>query len=193
MKKIATRDLILIGLFSAIVIIQTYTPLGYIKLALVDFTLIHITVIIAACLLGAKKGAIVGGVWGITSLILALSSPGILNPIFYNPLVSVFPRILVGFLAGLTFDILNKKQHKPIPESIAALIGTLTNTILVLTFMYIFGRQIILDANIVPQVAAGSDPALVFIFSLIGTNTLFEIVSAMVIVPLVTIPLKKLK
>lgn len=190
-KKLSVRDIALIGLFTAIIIIQTYTPLGYISVLAVSITLIHITVILAACLLGARLGALVGGIWGVTSMIYAFQSAGVLNPIFYNPLVSVLPRILVGFIAGLLFRSLFKRTNTATAGSIAAFAGTLTNTVLVLSGMYFFGRDIIAAAFNMTTSQAG-DPVLTFIFSLVGLNTLLELAAAVIIVPALLVPLKKL-
>lgn len=189
-KKLSVRDIALIGLFTAIIIIQTYTPLGYISVLAVSITLIHITVILAACLLGPRLGALVGGIWGVTSMIYAFQSAGVLNPIFYNPLVSVLPRILVGLVSGLVFQAIFKRSNTATAGSIAALAGTLTNTILVLSGMYFFGRDIIAAAfNMTTQ---AGDPVLTFIFSLVGLNTLLELIASSIIVPALLVPLKKL-
>ncbi|MBF0781000.1 MULTISPECIES: ECF transporter S component [unclassified Granulicatella] len=190
-RRISTRDLVLIGLFSAIILIQTYTPLGYITIGDVAVTLIHITVIIAACILGTRLGTLIGLVWGITSFIFALQTPGLLNPLFYNPLISIVPRALVGFLAGLIFNLLVTKCKTPLSAGFAAVVGTLTNTILVLGGFYVFGYQLIFGAN--PVAASGGvDPVLAFIFFIAGRNGLLELAAAVIVVPLVVIPLKKL-
>lgn len=192
-NKTNIKNLVLIGLFSAIIILQTYTPvLGYIKLfGLVDFTIIHITVILAACLLGPLFGSIIGGVWGVTSMIYAYSSAGILTPLFYNPLISVVPRILVGFIAGLLYHLLSQKLPGKLNGIIAAAVGTLTNTTLVLGGFYFFGHAFIVKAlNLATN--SPSDPVLTFIFSLIGTNTIAEIIAAAVIVPALLLPLERL-
>lgn len=190
--KLSTREMILIGLFSAIIIIQTYTPLGYFRFAVVDITLVHITVILATCLLGTKLGTFIGGVWGVTSWIYSFQTVGPLNPVFNNPMVSVAPRLVVGCLAGLTFAMMAKHQEPKISAIVSAAIGTLTNTTLVLTGFFVFGYQHIfglLGEN--PSNQLG-DPVLTFILSLIGTNTLLEILAAIIIVPNLLIPLERL-
>ncbi|MEG2834325.1 MAG: ECF transporter S component, partial [Ruthenibacterium sp.] len=63
-------DLAQLALFSAIVIVLAFTPfLGYIPLGITKATIIHIPVIIGSILLGPKKGAILGALFGATSLI----------------------------------------------------------------------------------------------------------------------------
>ena len=59
-----------LALFSAIILAMAFTPgLGYIPLGVTRATIIHLPVIIGGILLGPKKGAFLGGVFGATSLI----------------------------------------------------------------------------------------------------------------------------
>lgn len=194
-KNISVKQLVLLGLFSAIIILQTFTPmLGYVKFfGVVDFTIVHITTIIGACLLqSVVLGGVLGGIWGVTSMLYAYSTAGILNPLFYNPMISVVPRILVGMIASGLFIMLSKKFNTVISGVVSAIFGTLTNTILVLSGFYLFGYQIISTAFKLNASSTGTDPVVAVILSLIGTNTLAEIIAAAIIVPVIIVPLHKL-
>ena len=57
MKNEKTYELVLTALFTAIIIIMAFTPLGYIPLVVINATIIHIPVILGALFLGPKKGA----------------------------------------------------------------------------------------------------------------------------------------
>ena len=59
----------LTALFTAIIVIMAFTPLGYIPLVVINATIIHIPVILGALFLGPKKGAFLGFVFGLTSFI----------------------------------------------------------------------------------------------------------------------------
>lgn len=190
-NKLSVKELTFLAVFTAIIMLQTFVPnLGYIRFALVDFTIIHVTVIIGACLLGWKKGAILGGVWGISSMIYAYSTPGLLNPLFYNPLIAVVPRIAVGLISGFVFTVFKKKTNELVVLSAAGIIGTLTNTILVLSALYVFGYDFLFNALNLTQGA--TDPVLTFVLSLVTTNTLFEIAIATIVVPAVVPTLRRL-
>lgn len=192
-RRIPVRSLVLLGLFSAIIILQTYVPfLGYLKLfGLIDLTIIHITVLLGACLMGPYYGAALGGVWGITSMLYAYSSAGILNPLFYNPLISVIPRVIVGLVAGFLFHLLSKRFSTTISAVVASVAGTITNTALVLSGFYFFGYTFLF--NTLNLSADGpTDGVVTFILSLIGTNTSAEIISAALIVPAIVVPLQHL-
>ncbi len=71
-----TQRIAFLALFTAIIIIQNFIPfLGYIPLGPLNLTIIHITVIVAALVLGPKDGALVGGVWGMITFIRAFVWP----------------------------------------------------------------------------------------------------------------------
>lgn len=166
-KKRTSHELILrmaqLGVLSAIIIMMTFVPyIGYISYGPgLSITLIHIPVMIGAIVLGPSAGAVLGGVWGISCIIKALTVPP--SPldaaIFWNPLVSLIPRILAGWLAGLAFVGLirlfrklskkekNSKLAQGISAGISAAVGSVTNTVLVLSMIYLlygtqFGEQL---------------------------------------------------
>ena len=132
--------MILAAIFCALVVVMNLVPnTGYISVNVVEITTLHIVTIIAAVLLGSVYGLVVGGVWGVSCLIRAYIMTPMLAFGFGNPLVSVLPRLLVGLFAGLAFAGL-KKTHLSVTLSliISAIVGTLTNTVLVISGMMIF-------------------------------------------------------
>jgi len=60
MKNEKTYELVLTALFTAIIVLMAFTPLGYIPLVVINATIIHIPVILGALFLGPKKGAFLG-------------------------------------------------------------------------------------------------------------------------------------
>ncbi|WP_281730437.1 ECF transporter S component [Metabacillus endolithicus] len=71
-----TFRLVLLGMLTAIIIIQTSIPfLGYIPIGPLSLTIIQVTVIIAAIVLGTKEGAIIGGIWGMITFIRNFCRP----------------------------------------------------------------------------------------------------------------------
>lgn len=62
----------LLALFGTIVIVQNLVPvLGNIPIGPLSITLIHITVIVAAIVLGPVQGMIIGGIWGMITFVRA--------------------------------------------------------------------------------------------------------------------------
>ena len=109
-----TKDLVRISLFMAIIILQSWVPfLGNITIPLypLAITFIHVTVIVATLYLGTKAGVIVGGVWGVNSLIRAYVMPT--SPmyiyVFNSPFVTILPRMLMPLIVGfISHKILSK-------------------------------------------------------------------------------------
>lgn len=158
MKEVKnTSDLVKMALFVAIIILLSVTPLGYIHLGVINATTIQIPVIIGAILFGWKKGAFLGGVFGITSMIKNTVSPNVTSFVFSpfypvagttkgSPLaiiVCLLPRIMIGVVAGLLFKALSKtKLSKALSAGVCGFCGALTNTILVMGGIYLFfGRS----------------------------------------------------
>lgn len=105
-NKFSTKYLVEMALLVAIILLMAFTPIGYIKTAGLEITLIVVPVAVGAVTLGPTAGAILGGVFGITSFIqcFGMSQFGALllgiNP-FLTFLVCVPTRILMGWLTGL--------------------------------------------------------------------------------------------
>lgn len=152
MRSKKTQYMTFMAMFLAIEIILVVTPLGYIPIGPLSATTMHIPVIVAGITLGKKAGAQLGFVFGLTSLIRATIQPGITSFCF-SPFVTVgnisgdwksviialVPRILLGYLAGVIFDLLKEKlNNESIAAVVSALVGAITNTVLVLGGIYLF-------------------------------------------------------
>ena len=82
-RKAKTLGLVQVALFAALIIIMAFTPfLGYIPLGFTRATIIHIPVILGSILLGPKMGAILGGVFGLTSFINNTMNPTVTSFVF---------------------------------------------------------------------------------------------------------------
>ncbi|UQS82156.1 ECF transporter S component [Bombilactobacillus folatiphilus] len=183
--KIAIRAILI-----AIILIQSMTPFfGFIPLGVINITIIHITVIIAAIVLSPNDGALVGLIWGIGTLLRAYTSPTspIDTLVFTNPIISVLPRILVGYFAGWTYRLLrNKMKTKLVPMISAAAVGSLTNTILVLVLMRFMYASTMAASY---KVSLGALNGV--IMGIVGTNGVPELIAAVVLVPIISMALFK--
>lgn len=180
-------QLTLISMIVALLIMQTFIPIfGYIPLGPIDVTIVHITVILSAVLFGRKTGTIIGTIWGLLSMLRAFMQPTPFNIVFLNPLISVLPRLLVGFVSATVFMILKERLSKRLSYVLTAGIGTLTNTVLVLTSIYFFASEVYSNALGIPKTALLGALATVVI-----TNGLIEVVASIVILPLLALSLEK--
>lgn len=174
-----------LGLLMAMIIIMTYIPnLGYIQTGFFSITIIHIPVLIGSILVGPLGGAVLGATWGITSWHYATTLGTPEAALFVNPLVSILPRILVGLIASyseLGLRRLIKLDY--LRNTIVTILGTLSNTVLVLSAMLLFAAT-----GLVTNFTQG----VAFIFGIvISINGSLEIISAAILVPLVLKALDK--
>lgn len=186
-----TFKLAILGVLTAIVIIQTFIPfLGYIPVGPLSLTIIPITVIIAAFVFGPGNGAIIGGIWGMITFIRAFIAPtSPLAPLlFTNPLISVLPRILIGVIAAYAFIAFSKtKLNSAWSMRLAALLGSMTNTILVLGLTYLFYKEPY--ANALGMDVSEVLPAILYI---LVTNGIAEAILSAIIAPIIARPLLRL-
>jgi uncharacterized membrane protein len=148
-SKKDTRWMVSVALMGAIVILLANTPLGMIQLPVIKATTVHIPVILGAVLLGPLAGAILGGVFGICSMISNTMAPTLLSFAFSPFLSSDFAgvckalwisigcRILIGVVAGWLWIGLQKiKLNAWTALPIVGFVGSMTNTILVMGSIY---------------------------------------------------------
>ena len=112
-KKLNVRRMTVISILSAVSIVLSMIPfVGYIPLGPVKATIMHVPVIIGSIIEGPIVGATVGFIFGLTSLIKALTQPTITSFAFINPLVSILPRVLIGILAYYIYEFAMKLTKK---------------------------------------------------------------------------------
>lgn len=179
---------VLYALFTAIIIVQNFVPfLGYIPIGPLNLTIIHVTVIIAALTLGPSGGAIVDGIWGGITFVRAFVWPTspLAAIVFVNPLVSVLPRILIGVVTGYVFRWLTHKMRQQyLALGIAGLLGSLTNTFLVLGQIYLFYNG---HSQALYQI--DTKAMMPYLLGVIATNGIPEAIIAAIVAPLIAKPL----
>lgn len=177
-----------LAIFIAIIFLQDFVPLfGNIPLGPLSITTLHVTVIIAAIVLGPIDGAVIGGIWGILTWIRAFVAPSSpLAPlVFTNPLVAIFPRIMIGLFAGYTFIFLQRLFHSLSGAAFgAAIVGALTNTGLVLGLIYLFYRTPV----VAQTYGVNVNHLLIALGTVMATNGLAELLLAILLVPMIAIP-----
>lgn len=180
----------LLSLFIAIVLVQSVVPFfGYIPVGPFSLSIIQITVVVTAVVLGPKEGALVGFVWGLVNWIRAFVWPTSPLAIYVlvNPLISVLPRVLVGVFAGIVYWQLKKKTSKIWPMAFAGVVGAMTNTVLVLGGMwglYTLGWLPLDRLNI--------SALMPYLLGIMGTNGIPEAIFTAIVVPLIAHPLSRL-
>lgn len=111
-KTLSSRKLTTAAVLGAITIVLGITPLGLIPLGIINATTMHIPVIIAAIVEGPVVGGLVGLIFGVFSLINAILRPTPISFVFYNPLISVIPRILIGITSYYAYQSVKRFDDK---------------------------------------------------------------------------------
>jgi uncharacterized membrane protein len=135
-KRLNTTMLVKVGLLSAITIVMGTTGVGFIPIQPFKLTIMHIPVIIGAMLEGPLAGALIGMMFGLFSIYQNLMNPTVVSFAFYNPLVSVLPRILIGVSAYYVYKLI-ARFNESVGVALGAALGSLTNTVGVLGMIYI--------------------------------------------------------
>ncbi len=182
-----------VALMAAIVILLANTPLGMIQLPIIKATTVHIPVIIGAVILGPAAGAILGGVFGVCSLISNTMAPTLLSFAFSPFLsttgfvgvvktlwISIGCRIMIGVIAGWVWILLKKvKLNSYVALIITGFVGSMVNTVFVMGSIYFLFAQ---------QYAEAKEVALTAVFGLVmGTVTASGIPEAIAAAILVTV------
>lgn len=166
-----------VAMMAAIVVLLANTPLGMIPLVVTKATTVHIPVILGAILFGPLAGGILGGVFGICSVIINTFTPA-LTSFAFSPFMSttglpgaikalwvaVGCRILIGVAAGWLWKALS---HSGVNNwtalSIVGFTGSMVNTVTVMGSIFLLFTQ---------QYAQAKEVALEAVSGLILTTVL---------------------
>lgn len=177
-KVLTVKRITRIGMLSAIAIFMSLTPFGYIMITpTLKVTFMHIPVIIAAITDGFAGGIIVGLIFGLTSLLINMST--IFAPVFLNPMVSIFPRIMIGIISAIVY----KKTKN---AAFTAVAGTATNTVLFLSMVYVFASAAFAHAKKIAVASLGK-----ILIGVALTNGTLEVITAVILVTAITKAIKK--
>ncbi|WP_443663538.1 ECF transporter S component, partial [Clostridium sp.] len=163
------------------------TGYGFIPLPGAKATIMHIPVIIGSIIGGPIVGMTIGLIFGIFSIIQNITAPNILSFAFINPLVSVLPRVLIGFTSYYVYKLsIGKNENLRI--GLATVIGSLTNTFGVLTMVYVlYAAKFAVSKGIDPSIAAKT------IYGIAIINGVPEAIIATVITIPVILAIKKIR
>lgn len=169
MKNKLIRRMTIDAIFIAIILIVGLVPnIGFITIGPIAITYIHVFVILGAMLFGVKEGLLFGFTFGIASLIQAAITGGGNLP-FVHPMISIFPRVCFGGLAGLLFD-LSKKIKEPrisfIAVSFTSVFSAIFHSVLTLSCYNLFASQIVGDQGLVNILSTLLLPNVILEFTL---------------------------
>ena len=144
MSKEKIRRMVETAVLMALILVLSFTPLGYLKIGTVSITFIMIPVAIGAIMEGPGTGAFLGMVFGATSFIQCFGMDAFgttllgINPVF-TFITCMVPRVLMGWLCGWIFRWLRPVDKNGIVGSaVASLSGAVLNTVLFISFLLLF-------------------------------------------------------
>lgn len=172
-KKSRIFMIVFLGIMIGITLFLGLTPLGYIQIGPVGLTTVQLPTILAALIGGPIAGIIVGLFFGLTSFISAFFYPSLISSAFFNPLISIFPRIGVGLVSAYLFLIIRKKNLH-LAAYLSAAVGTLVNSFLVL------GGLFILYSPLLEKIAPS---ALTVVATIFITNSIPELIITIILIP----------
>ena len=184
MKKLSVKQLVLLGLLTAILLVMSYTPLGYLNIGPLAISFNVIPVAIAAVALGPVGGAIVGGVFGLTSFLQCIgiggtSAMGVIlfeiNP-FFAFVQRFVPRVLDGLLIGFVHKGAKKLWGTYVASFITGFCSAFFNTAFFMTaLVLLFG-----NTEYVQGLINGRN-VIVFICAFVGINAVCEMIASTII------------
>ena len=197
-KKFNTKNLVIMGLLVAIVLIMSTTPLGTLPIGPLSITLNMIPIAIAAITVGPIGGLVVGGVFGLYSFLQAMgigvpSGMGILT-FSISPFLTFVQRFvsraLTGYLLGHIYKALKKLIGDRTAMFITGLCAALLNFIFFMGLLWAcFGQAPVFVDYLHNTI--GKATMLVYIVGTFVSNTIFEIVSTTLFVGIIGMALKK--
>ncbi len=187
-KKYDTRKMVSTAMLCALLLMMSFTPLGYLNIGPLAITFNMIPVAIGAVVLGPVGGMVLGGMFGITSFLQCLgiggtSAMGVIlfeiNPLF--AFVQRFlPRLLAGLLSGFIYKGVKRLSNNSVGCFVTGFSAALLNTALFMSaLVLLFGNTSYIQSLI------GGRNVIVFICAFVGINAVVEMFVTSLIVGVV--------
>lgn len=177
-KGMSTEKLVLLALLTALVAVLSYFG-GFIKIGgLASISLTLVPVVLGAALCGPMAGAWLGGVSGAVFFLtadaafwLGLSIPGTIITVMIK-------GIMAGYLAGLTYSLL-EKHNRYLAIVASAVVAPVVNTGIFIIGCLIFFIEAVQSMAVAEGMGIGAYLILFFV----GLNFVFELLVNMVLSP----------
>ena len=180
MRSNKTRQLTILALMTAMLVIFSFTPIGSIPVGPLVISLNVIPLAISAIVLGPRGGLVAGCMFGILSFLQALGIgiPSGMGAILVgiNPVLAFIqrfvPRALDGLIIGFVFQLIGKK-NKYAACAVTGFLAAFLNTVFFMgALVLLFGNTEYLQGLI------DGRSIIVFICSFVGVNAVVEMVAA---------------
>ena len=195
-SKKRIQQLTLAAFFVAIEVIMAVTPIGFIPVGAINITTMHLPVILAGIVLGPIYGALMGFVFGMTSMLRATFIPGItsfcfspfitvggISGNFWSAFIALVPRMTLGCLSFYIYRAVRKlKKSRITAAAVSAGLNTLIHTLFVMGSIWLFFGEAYASA-------AGIGVGAVIV-TVLTSNGILEILLASIVIPALVKALK---
>lgn len=183
-NKFTTTQISLLGLMAAILLLMSYTPLGYLNIGPLAISFNVIPVAISAIVLGPVGGAMAGAIFGLTSFLQCIgvggsSAMGVMlfsiNP-FLAFVQRFVPRLLDGVCLGYIFRGVRKVSNTYIACAVTGFFSAFLNTLFFMAALVgLFG-----NTEYVQNLMGGHN-IIIGCCLMVGINAVCEMISSTVI------------
>lgn len=176
-----SRQTTLLGLLTAVLLVLSMTPLGYLNIGPLAISFNMIPVAVGAAALGPVGGAVLGSVFGMTSFLQCLgiggsSAMGVIlfdiNPVFAF-LQRFVPRLMTGFLVGLIYRGTRRFLKAGLSGAVAGFFAAFLNTVLFMGALILFFGS----TQYLTDLIAGRN-VVVFVCAFVGINAVAEMLAS---------------
>lgn len=176
--------LAILGLMVGILLLLSWTPLGYLNIGPLAITFNMIPVAICAIVLGPMGGVVAGAVFGLTSFFQCFGLGGFsqMGAILFdiNPLLAflqrVIPRVLTGWLLGYIYRWGKRMMGVSVAASVTGFFAAFLNTVFFMTALVaLYGHTEYVQGLI------GGQNMIVFMCMFVGVNAVVEMIAATVV------------
>lgn len=179
-----TAQLTLLGLMAAVLLLMSYTPLGYLNIGPLAISFNVIPVAISAIVLGPVGGAIAGAIFGMTSFLQCIgvggtSAMGVvlfgIHPVFAF-IQRFVPRLLDGLCLGFLFRGVRKVSNTYIACAVTGFFSAFLNTLFFMTALVgLFG-----NTEYVQNLMGGHN-VIIGCCLMVGINAVCEMISSTIL------------
>lgn len=178
-------NLTLTAIFMAIIFVFNFTFLGFLRVGVIEISLIGIPVAVGAVLLGIKSGIILGATFGALSFAqcFGMSAFGTalmaISPLF-TFLMCIIPRVLMGGGSALIYKALSKTGlPKAVQTTIACVSCALINTVGFVGLFILFFMNSEFFTSL--SESLGSENLFGFVLAFVGINGAVEVAANAVV------------
>lgn len=182
-NKFNVKQLTLLSMLVAILLLMGFTPLGYLNIGPLAITFNIIPVAIGALTLGPVGGLITGAVFGLTSFLQCLGIGGLsylgsalfaINP-FFSLILCFVPRMLDGLLLGYIFRGVSR-LNRVVSCFVTGFCAAFLNTAFFMSMLLLlFGNTDYMQGYINGQ------NLFLFVCAFVGINAVFEMLASTII------------